>query len=318
MARLPELRPAPIVEAIWQARERASGAWRPGARLGASQIGQDCDRALWYSFRWCSRARHDGRTLRLFETGALEEARMAADLRAIGCEVHTHEAGRQFEFTACNGHFVCRIDGACRGLPESSRWHLLEFKTSNAKGFRLVSSKGCEHAKPEHYAQCQAGMALAKLDRALYLVKNKDDEDLYAERIHHDRAASDALLARAAAIIASPRPLARCDSHACQWCSHRALCGGGAAEVTCRTCLHADPVDGGAWACAATSAMLDYSKQMAACPSHVYIPDLVPFEQTNATDECVEYQTDDGLMLNGPGGVNSHDLRGIINAHRAS
>ena len=40
--------------------------------LGASLIGKSCERALWYDFHWATRSRHEGRILRLFETGQRE------------------------------------------------------------------------------------------------------------------------------------------------------------------------------------------------------------------------------------------------------
>ena len=76
----------PTVSAIYTAYEAAAETgWR--AHLGASLIGTPCERAIWYSFRWASRARHTGRLLRLFETGNLAEARFVADLRRIGVTV---------------------------------------------------------------------------------------------------------------------------------------------------------------------------------------------------------------------------------------
>ena len=77
---------SPTVDAIYAAYEAAAD---DGYRdhLGASLIGAACERALWYSFRWATRARHAGRRLRLFETGYLAEARFVADLRRIGVTV---------------------------------------------------------------------------------------------------------------------------------------------------------------------------------------------------------------------------------------
>ena len=49
--------------------------------LGASQIGHACDRYLWYQFRWCDHDEPDGRVLRLFDHGNVEETRLIRDLR---------------------------------------------------------------------------------------------------------------------------------------------------------------------------------------------------------------------------------------------
>lgn len=49
-------------EAIFSAYEADAGdGFR--AHLGASLIGKACERALWFDFRWVTRARHAGRLL---------------------------------------------------------------------------------------------------------------------------------------------------------------------------------------------------------------------------------------------------------------
>jgi hypothetical protein len=65
--------------ASWEARQSP-----PRPHLGASQIGNDCNRALWYSFRWAVWPHFDGRTLRLFDRGQREEAVFVEELRRIG------------------------------------------------------------------------------------------------------------------------------------------------------------------------------------------------------------------------------------------
>src|SRR5690242_12898556 len=100
MPLLPEP-PAPTQSAIYAAYEAEAG---DGFRehLVASIIGKDCERALWYDFRWATRASHTGRILRLFETGQLEEARLVRNLRRTGATVLEvdPETGRQWQVVA--------------------------------------------------------------------------------------------------------------------------------------------------------------------------------------------------------------------------
>lgn len=61
--------------------------------LGASLIGHECKRYLWYVYRWCFRetgtdAANHARKQRLFNRGHREEARYIEWLEGIGCEVH--------------------------------------------------------------------------------------------------------------------------------------------------------------------------------------------------------------------------------------
>ena len=105
MAELPTLS-SPTRDAIFAAYEAQAGdGFRP--HLGASLIGKDCERALWFDFRWTTVHRHPGRLLRLFETGQLEETRLVRNLRSIGATVLEvdPETGRQIRVQAHGGHF---------------------------------------------------------------------------------------------------------------------------------------------------------------------------------------------------------------------
>ena len=202
MAPLPS--PAsPTVSAIYSAYEAAADAgWRE--HLGASSIGTACERALWYSFRWASRARHTGRLLRLFETGNLAEARFVANLRRIGVTVLDldPDTGRQWNLRDAGGHFGGSMDAVAVGFPEAPKaWHVCEFKTHGHNSFAKLLAEGVERSKPLHWVQMQAYMQLAGLDRAFYLAVNKNTDDLYAERIHADPEAAIRLIAKAQAII---------------------------------------------------------------------------------------------------------------------
>ena len=57
------------------------------SHLGASLIGNDCSRYLWYVFRWVYHFEFDGRMQRLFNRGHKEEERFIEWLRGIGCKV---------------------------------------------------------------------------------------------------------------------------------------------------------------------------------------------------------------------------------------
>jgi len=95
------------IEAMEGAVEDKAKPYLP-ATIGGSTIGHKCERYLWYRFRWAaSPERFDGRMLRLFETGHLEEARMVGWLRDAGCVVHDIDpaTGRQWKVLALGGHF---------------------------------------------------------------------------------------------------------------------------------------------------------------------------------------------------------------------
>src|ERR1035437_5095359 len=100
-------------------------------------------------------------------------------------------------------------------------------------------------------------MYLTGLTRAYYLAHNKNDDDLYSERVEYDPVAGGQLMARAERIISASEPPSKLfddpsskAAFVCRLCHHKATCHDGAMPcLNCRTCLHSSPVDGG-WHCA--------------------------------------------------------------------
>ncbi|KAF1711090.1 oxidoreductase [Pseudoxanthomonas kalamensis DSM 18571] len=305
----------------------------PRAYLGASAIGRECDRQLWYGFRWATGGEQfDGRMKRLFNRGHREEPVFIEELRAIGCTVKDIDpsTGDQFRFKAVGGHVGCGLDSVILGVPEASKtWHLGEYKTHNAKSFAALVKDGVAKSKPEHYAQVQLCMKLSELTRTLYLAVNKDTDELHAERIHYDSDFADRVLTKAERIVYAPEPLPRLSDDPaffkCKFCPASQVCHASALpQVSCRTCLHATPEpDGdGRWSCAKFNCDLSVDIQRASgeqCRSHLYIPALLHNwgEAVDASQEdgWVEYRATDGLVFrNGPWGVTSFTSKELFAA----
>jgi len=256
------------VRAIYAAYEVAASSW-DSLGISVGEANNPCDRALWYAFRWASPLeKHHGRQLRLFETGNLEESRLVEDLERIGVDVY----GQQDKIRLVQGHVRGKCDGKAMGVVEAPKTeHLLEFKSSNAKGMKEIIKKGCKEAKPLHYGQCQLGLHAFGLSRCLYLVSCKDDDTLYAERIEYDPEFCLRLLARLERIINSPEP---------------------------PSCIHSSPEMGGDghWSCARWAKPISFDEQKEGCPTHLTIPALVPGEQTDCDEEAetITYVLRDG------------------------
>jgi hypothetical protein len=297
--------PSPTVEAIYRAYEDDAGdGWRP--HLGASQIGAECERALWYTFRWASRARHTGRLLRLFERGQLEEERLVANLRRIGVNVYQHcpETGDQYTVSACDGHFGGSMDAVLIGMLEAPKTaHVCEMKTHNTKSFNDLKKKGLAASKPQHLAQLQTYMCLADFERGVYLAVCKDTDELYLERVYPDPVLAARLMEKAERIITAPRPpegVSTDPTHwQCKMCQHARTCHDREdVPRNCRTCLHSSPVASGAWACALWDRLIPLETQKLGCSNHRFVPDLVAGEVTDVEGDggaaVVIYRMKDG------------------------
>jgi len=303
MATLTPVTPKTIA-AIWAAYEAARSAYEP-VGINVGDLGAECDRALWYTFRRVSPPEaHAGRTLRIFETGNIEETRILADLRAIGCEVGDEQARVFF----VGGHVRGKIDATATGIPEApKRVHLVECKSSNDDGFKKLRKDGSAKAKPLHYGQVQMYMHGRSLERALYIVVNKNDDDIYVERIAYDVAYCLRMVARAERIITTDDPPSRLHedpnskaAFACKWCKHLDVCHNGAwSRRHCRTCLHSTPIttsENACWDCSRFTKPLTLAEQATGCDWHLFLPGVVPGEQidADAAAETVTYKLRDG------------------------
>ena len=249
-----------VLEAIDKALESSQERGHR-AHLGASGIGTNCARSLWFDFRWATETLHKAPLLRLFNRGKLEEARFVGWLEAAGVKVWQNDpaTGKQFRFTGYKGHFCGEMDGVGLGVLEGGPY-LLEFKTHNDSSFKSLQLNGVKMDKETHYVQLQIYMGMFQLDRALYLAINKNNDQIYDEVVEFDRPCFDKYTKRAEMIIDAPEPPPRIsrDSswYECKWCNHRAVCHTSVAPlINCRTCAHSTPVADGRWMCENVNAL---------------------------------------------------------------
>lgn len=231
----------------------------PGHRshLGASGIGKECARSIWYDFRWMHQSKFDGRMLRLFNRGHLEEGRFIAMLLMIGCQVYQQDAkGEQFHITGAEGHFGGSGDGIAIGLPDlpENTTALCEFKTHNDKSFQELKAKGVREAKFEHYVQMNVYLLKMHIGVALYLAVNKNNDELYGEIVVLNTEVAEQFIDRGQQIVWLKEPPKKINESAgfykCRFCDNRGICHlGEQPEVNCRTCKFSDPAENKTWVC---------------------------------------------------------------------
>lgn len=328
MAALPQPQNT-TARAIYALHEQRVAAEPPRGYLGWSELGEPCERRLWYGFRWVGREAIGGQLARLFDTGHREEARLLDELRALGYEVFDRDpvTGEQFAMSSHGGHLSGHLDAVVRGLPEApNTWHLLDVKTIKAKKFDELLKKGLRAMYPKYYAQGQGYMGHQQLDRAAFVFVCKDDDRIHVERFEFDRAEFEKLEAKALRIItASEPPLRLSDDPAwfeCKFCPFHELCHGQAMpDVNCRTCAHSTArtdLEGATWACERGHAAIQQPRQAHDC--HRFIPALLVNVATpiDSDGDAVTYRTADGHEFsNGPRpGLSSVELRagGVVAA----
>jgi len=261
-----------------------------------------------------------GRVLRLFRRGQEEEANIVKDLRAIGMDIRATTSNQaRVDF----GNSVSgSMDGVIfSGVPEAPKTkHLAEFKTASDKKFKEFVDKGLEEANYQYFVQCQVYMQGAGLARALFLVVNKNDDQIYTERVRYDEAVATKYIKRGHRIVSTerlPEPLSADETWwQCRFCAGHDLCHGGAGtkEVNCRTCAHVTHTEG-QWHCTRHDDIIPTKFQYEGCDSHVMHPDLVAWKHKGGHgDWSAVYEVDGREFVNGEDGIKSRELIANFNA----
>ncbi|WP_311276130.1 PD-(D/E)XK nuclease family protein [Methylobacterium sp. WCS2018Hpa-22] len=298
------------VDAIYEAYAAARSNSYEGLGISVSTLGEECDRSLWYSFRWASAPEKiTGLKAITFETGEVEEGRLLNSLRMIGCEVIEHdEKGRQERVSAVFGFVRGKIDGKVLGLREAPKtWHVVECKSAKEEYYKPVEkAQSVRVGYYSHYVQLNIYCHLLGYDRGYYMLRNKNTGKIYAERIVTDHEDAMRLLSRAERIITLHEPPAKLHedpkkkvAFKCGFCRHKPICHEGAfARANCRTCLHAtaERLENATFSCARWVKPLTPDEQREGCGAHLYLPALVPGEVVEVDEDAatVTYRLADG------------------------
>lgn len=227
-----------LIDRSMEARQQAE----PGRTyLGASRLGEECERKLAYEFHKAEKdeGKHfKGKTLRVFDMGHDGETRMAEYLRLAGFTLLTERPdGRQFGFAVGWDEAAQRykISGHCDGIitgrerpafptelqqEAAALWAALyelhgmlfpalwENKALGNKSWQDTLKKGVKKSKPVYYAQMQLYMTYLEVGEnpGLFTAVNRDTGEIYAELVPFDRAAAQEASDRGARVVSTVTP----------------------------------------------------------------------------------------------------------------
>jgi hypothetical protein len=196
--------------------------------LGMSGIGDGCDRKLWLKVNGYPEHQLEGRIARVFDMGHAVEARVKAVFREAGYEI----TDEQLEFVDFDGRFRGHCDGIIRGITQKP--HILEIKSANDESFKKFKKQGL-NSKPVYYDQLQCYMGYSGLERGLFVVENKNSQDLYVERVYFDPPRFEEIKVKAAKLLsANYPPTIDNDYPYCNTCEF----GGAVCEHSLKTCFY--------------------------------------------------------------------------------
>lgn len=247
--------------------------------LGASAVGHQCDRMLYLTFHWAKAEAKDGRMLRLWQRGHLEEQRFEEYLIGAGFQFQPLDpsTGKQFRISFHHGHFGGSSDGVLKFPPS---WNLPgfyqpEFKTSGTGAkFNNLEKKGVEEHQERHFVQQSVYGYGYKMKYGLYLAVNKNDDDLYCEVTELSVPKAELAIRRGGNIIASDylpamMPGAKENYFECKMCNFHGVCHKGEAlAVNCRSCVYSRPVANAEWHCDKYGQDIPRDFVKTGCPDH--------------------------------------------------
>lgn len=235
----------------------------PRRHLGASVIGEECVRAVFYKYRWTAKSSFNARMLRLFQRGHREEPSLLGWLRGAGLTCYaageSGELKEQLRISDHNGHFGGTPDGVATGCPDlPDEPCLLEFKTHSDKAFQAMKKDGVFVENRKYYVQMQIYMHKLELKWGLYVGVNKNDDELYLQLVEYNAGVALHYLKLAGEIIYArelPPRISDTPGHwKCRFCDFKETCHfDRTPESNCRTCRFAQPAKEsnpqGMWVC---------------------------------------------------------------------
>lgn len=228
----------PLVDMIDAVLVEQSNNEKPRNYLGASSIGDECARKLWYKLNG-EKEYFDAKTIRRFMDGHDTEEKILGWIGLCnGIELYTHgDNGDQIGFGLFEERFSGHCDGIGKGFPQAPKtWHIVEVKCVNEKSYKEICAlketnekTAIRLWKPEYYSQVQVYMHMEGLTRSLHIIATPGGRDLVSVRTEYDKDHAEAMLAKAKRIIDAREPPERIgDSsyYKCRMCFMRDKCHG--------------------------------------------------------------------------------------------
>lgn len=148
--------------------------------IGASSIGSECLRKIWYQYKGVKSEGVTSKTRRTWDIGKnLEELvvkwLLDSDIRVLRFDI-TYFSKNVPQF---QGH----IDAL---VVIDDKNYILEIKTAKDSSYNIFVKKGLKLWNPQYYAQVQSYMGMSEVHGTYILVLNKDNSKLCDELVTFD------------------------------------------------------------------------------------------------------------------------------------
>ena len=196
----------------------------PRRYIGASGIGNLCERKIWYGYHGIAGEPISAKLLRTFEIGKRLEGMILDALESSGMMLERNQNNLGFidpDLPEFHGH----ADALWLGKDEDV---LIEIKTAKDSSFRIFERKGLREWNPNYYSQMQAYMGMSGINQGYLLALNKDTSELHDELIKFDSLHYADLRAKAQRIITATEAPERINNnpifYICRGCQFKEIC----------------------------------------------------------------------------------------------
>lgn len=190
--------------------------------IGASSIGSDCLRKIWYEYKGVKAKKVPSRFRRTWAIGKRLEGLVIEWLKDAGVSIELEDKTYYApETEVFRGHF----DGIIVSGNDKS---ILEIKTAKDASFKIFVKSGLKIWNPQYYAQVQSYMGMSGINSAYILVLNKDNSEISDELVLFDVDFYQRLVEKALmiseAMLAPPRVHNSPIWYQCKMCKYNKVC----------------------------------------------------------------------------------------------
>jgi len=190
--------------------------------IGASSIGSDCLRQIWYQYKGVKAEAVPAKTRRTWAIGKRLEGLVIDWLKDCGILIDLDpQTYRARNVPIFQGHF----DGI---IFLGKLKAILEVKTAKDASFKIFVKKGLRVWNPQYYAQVQSYMGMSGIFSTYILVLNKDNSDLSDELVTFDAEFYEKLEQKAqmisTAVVAPPKVHGSPLWYQCKMCKFNKVC----------------------------------------------------------------------------------------------
>lgn len=169
--------------------------------IGASIIGSECLRQIWYEYQGFVGEDVPTKTRRTWAIGRHLEGLILDWLELAGIEI----ARTWFDLQAVDKpYFKGHLDSVW--IKKGEPFAILEIKTAKDASYNIFVKKGVKVWSPQYYAQVQSYMGMSGIHKAYIVVLNKDNSEICDELIEFDESFYQELLCKAE-IIANAKAI---------------------------------------------------------------------------------------------------------------